>query len=184
MVGSRTTHKIGTSQSRLTPPIIAMTTPTVDIDRCAQASSAPMTIAMPIPALGKRFIFLDTAQSATLRYWAYPVSGEAQTVPQPAARLTGMKLDQYLWYDVQYALILDAAGTWIDTLYWACSNEQEWLNYTFDLSAYIGQTIMLHIGTYNNGSNGVTAMYYDDVSLNVCWGDGPTPTFDAGPYTH
>jgi hypothetical protein len=70
--------------------------------------------------------------------------------------------------DVQYLLVLDRWGNWIDTLLWRRSNEQYWRNFVFNLNRYIGSTIMLQWGTYNNGWDGVTAMYVDDVSLRAC----------------
>jgi hypothetical protein len=33
---------------------------------------------------------------------------------------------------------------------------------------FAGQNIMLYFGTYNNGRYGVTSMFVDDVTLQVC----------------
>jgi hypothetical protein len=38
----------------------------------------------------------------------------------------------------------------------------------FNLKPYAGLTIQLQWGSYNNGWDGVTAMYIDDVSLIAC----------------
>jgi bacillopeptidase F (M6 metalloprotease family) len=43
-----------------------------------------------------------------------------------------------------------------------------WTNMSFDLSGYAGTTIILQWGTFNNGTNGITSMYVDDVTLQVC----------------
>jgi bacillopeptidase F (M6 metalloprotease family) len=39
---------------------------------------------------------------------------------------------------------------------------------TYDLTVYAGSTIKLQFGTYNDGFGGVTAMYVDDVSMQIC----------------
>jgi bacillopeptidase F (M6 metalloprotease family) len=41
-------------------------------------------------------------------------------------------------------------------------------SHEFDLTAYAGQTIKLNVGVYNDGQDGITAMYLDDVSLEIC----------------
>ena len=38
----------------------------------------------------------------------------------------------------------------------------------YDMSGYLGQTVTLYIGTYNNGDDDTAAMYIDDVTLEVC----------------
>jgi hypothetical protein len=70
--------------------------------------------------------------------------------------------------DVQYILILNQYGYWIDTLYWDRSDEGGWVYHEFDLSAYAGWVISVQFGTYNDGYNGVTAMYVDDATLGIC----------------
>jgi hypothetical protein len=70
--------------------------------------------------------------------------------------------------DVQYVLVLDQFDNWIDTLLWQRSDAQVWKLHTFDLSQYSGQSIKIQFGTFNDGLGGVTAMYVDDVSLQMC----------------
>ncbi len=70
--------------------------------------------------------------------------------------------------DVQYLLILDRFGYWIDTLLWQRSNAGEWTFKSVNLDRYIGATIKLQFGTYNDGLGGVSSMHVDDVSLQVC----------------
>jgi len=55
----------------------------------------------------------------------------------------------------------------MDTLYWDLSNVQAWQRHRIDLRAYRGQDLMLHFGAMNDGQNGMTGMYVDDVSLLV-----------------
>lgn len=121
--------------------------------------------------------------SATLSFYVYPVSGETTSSlnhpvsnPQlPRGRLveqSGLPLANWLASfaasDAQYALILNPdVGTVIQTLFRGKSNAQAWQRYTFDLSGYAGQRIMLHFGVYNDGTDGQTGMYVDNVSLVV-----------------
>jgi hypothetical protein len=92
----------------------------------------------------------SSIDTATLKLWVYPYSGD-----------TGFN-------DVQYVLILDEYGNWIDTLLWQRSDDQVWDFKHYDISEYIGETIRVHFGTYNNGYGGVTSMFVDDVTLEVC----------------
>ena len=112
--------------------------------------------------------------SAKLRFWAYPMSKDAGTVPTPYPRAAASL--EALGYDVQYLLILDQWDNWIDTLLWQARDDQKWLYYEFDIIRYAGRTIKLQFGVYNTGYGGVTAMYVDDVSLEVCYGAAPTAT--------
>jgi hypothetical protein len=75
----------------------------------------------------------------------------------------------HLPYDVQYVLILDVYEAWIDTLVWQARDDRAWRDYEIDLSEYRGRTIRLQFGAYNTGYGGVTAMYLDEVSLEVCY---------------
>ena len=112
---------------------------------------------------------------AQLGFWLKPYSGETLAqplVPRSAAATLGQ---QPLAGDVQYALILDQNNNWIDTLVWQLSNTRTWTYYEFSLAEYAGRTIKVHIGTYNDGWGGVSAMYVDDVSLQICPGSGSTP---------
>jgi hypothetical protein len=108
-------------------------------------------------------------RTATLNFYAYSISSEAYSDAPLAERPTSGDLTmEAAAGDVQYLLVLDRWGNWIDTLLWRRSNEQYWRNFVFNLNRYIGSTIMLQWGTYNNGWDGVTAMYVDDVSLRAC----------------
>jgi bacillopeptidase F (M6 metalloprotease family) len=70
---------------------------------------------------------------------------------------------------LQYAIIRDENDELIDTLLWQRSDDQAWTFHKFDLTAYAGQTIKLNFGVYNDGQDGITAMYLDDVSLEICY---------------
>jgi len=93
------------------------------------------------------------ATSATLSFWYYPICNDPDG-------------------DWQAAIIYDS--TLSNVLTYAmpkmCSNSQTWTHHTFDLSAYKGQTIILYFNVYNDGiGNRKTAMYLDDVSVQVCY---------------
>jgi hypothetical protein len=94
------------------------------------------------------------AASATLSFWYYPVCED--TVEN----------------DWQGVAIFDP--DWSQPpLAWAmpqvCSDSQTWTYHTFDLTPYKGQTVILYFNVYNNGvDNRETAMYLDDVSVQVC----------------
>ncbi|NLG50582.1 MAG: peptidoglycan DD-metalloendopeptidase family protein [Chloroflexi bacterium] len=135
-------------------------------------SSAQQTIHIPADAT-----------SATLRAWLYPVSDDPATTALaqpmrvgggPEALSSAIASTQ----DTQYVLVLDANGVWIDTLLWQCTNSRQWALHVFDLSKYAGQVITLRFGTYNSGTGGVTALYVDDVSVELGQAAPPTPPPD------
>jgi hypothetical protein len=91
------------------------------------------------------------ATSATLSFWYYPICQD-----------TGDR-QMAIIYDATLSHILDYAMPEV------CSNSQSWTHRTFDLMAYKGQTIIVYFNVYNNGWCDLkTAMYLDDVSVEVC----------------
>jgi len=109
-----------------------------------------------------------TVDTATIGMWIYPISGEVTTAlaeDRPTAELLSSAA---AGNDVQYVLVLDRYGNWIDTLLWQRKNSQTWTYHTFDVSDWIGTTIRLQFGVYNDGWSGATAMYVDDTSLQLC----------------
>ena len=107
---------------------------------------------------------------ANLSFWSYPISGDAGPIPTPQPRSpSSLQVLEKLTYDVQYLLILDQSDNWIGTMLWQCTNDQTWGYHTYDLGAYAGRTIKLQFGSYNTGNGGVTSMYLDNVSLQLCW---------------
>ena len=94
----------------------------------------------------------ENATSATLTFWYYPISQD----------LVGG--------DQQGALIYDGSFIFVrQQLFKDLSNEQKWVRQVADLSAYIGEEINLHFFVINDGDPVGTAMYLDDVSLDVCY---------------
>jgi len=92
------------------------------------------------------------AASATLSFWYYPICNDPG-------------------YDWQEAIIFNQSwGIVVRPMPKMCSNSQTWTHHTFELSAYKGQTIILYFNVYNDGiGNRKTAMYVDDVSVQVCY---------------
>jgi hypothetical protein len=124
-----------------------------------------------------RFSYSDASQVVTipgsvddvlLRMWIYPLSEERVTLALPAIPQSTTFGKEALSSDVQYVIILDRFDNWIDTLLWQRSDSRAWKLHTFELSRYRGETIKIQFGTYNDGAGGVSAMYVDDVSLQMC----------------
>jgi len=120
--------------------------------------------------------------SAYLSFWIKPFSGQVKGLSLPEKPAVGTPLSELkMSGDVQYVLVLDSDFNIINTLVWQLSDSQVWTQYQFNLAAYAGRTIWLHFGTFNDGLDGISAMYADDVSLDICPGAGsPTPTVTPG----
>ncbi len=116
-----------------------------------------------------------TLVTATLEVWLYPLSTAGQTAQLSPAATT---LPAAMTGDAQYLLVMNEQGAILERLLWTRSNSRQWESHTFDLSAYIGQSIWLLFGVYNDGVSGVTGMYVDDVSLQGC---RPPSTPPASP---
>ncbi len=115
-------------------------------------SSARQTFSLPAEPL-----------LAQLTFYLYPISGEETAVPPPTTNPMSLTAG-----DAQYAYLYDGTGsTHLETLTWDLSNAQAWQKHTADLSAYGGQELMLYFGVKNDGLNGMTGLYVDDVSLLV-----------------
>jgi len=134
-------------------------------------SSAQQVIQIPVDAI-----------TATLRAWLYPMSGDpaATALAQPKMLSSGPEAVSATasTEDTQYVLVLDASGTWVGTLLWQRTNDRRWALHSFDLSEYAGQTITLRFGAYNSGSGGVTALYVDDVSVELGQETAPSPPIE------
>ena len=112
------------------------------------------------------------ATSALLSLWVYPISGETNlTLAAPELTLGEPVDTQNFSGDFQYILILDQYDNLLETLDIGLSNSQTWTHKSFDLSHYIvsyNKKYKIHFGTYNDSYGGVSAMYVDDVTLQVC----------------
>ncbi len=107
------------------------------------------------------------AANATLSFWLYPVSGEPEMRRRPSGWQAPDIRQRTLAEDAQFVLIFDQNGQQ-NTLLFQRQNDQTWAFYQFDLMAFRGQTFQIYFGAFNDGFGGVTGMYVDDVSLQVC----------------
>jgi PKD repeat protein len=132
-------------------------------DNIESWSSVQQTLAIPADVV-----------SATLRFWVYRISGESPYTPTVAARPPlGIRQDALTQTpeDMQYVIVLNEADQPIRYLLWQRANEQRWILYEYDMMVHAGKTIKLRFGSVNDGWDGVTAMYVDDVSLEFCGAD-------------
>jgi hypothetical protein len=142
----------------------------VDGSNAYAYSSARQEVTIPADAL-----------TATLRVAIYPVSGESVTADQSRV----FRLGTWPAFssgatagDAQYVLIIDPdSRTILDFFLWDLSNAQRWQHHAFDLTSYAGETILLHLGVYNDRMGGWTGMYVDDVSLVVARPAAGEPTY-------
>jgi hypothetical protein len=119
--------------------------------------------------------------SAVLTFWVLPQSGEVLSGgPPPRPDRNYIQGETVLSGDVQYVLLLDQYGTWIDTLFWELS-DSDWVRYEFDLTEYAGRTIQVVFGTYNDGYGGISALFADEVSFQLCDTITPLPTATLPP---
>lgn len=112
-----------------------------------------------------------------LYFWRYAISSEATDRPEsdisavlpPEPRIGLPFGDSPLTgYDAQYVLILDANNNVLETLVWMLVNQPSWIYQEFLLDDYAGRAVKIQFGTYNDGYYGISAMYVDDVSIEVC----------------
>ncbi|GAC1348902.1 MAG: hypothetical protein NVSMB27_18380 [Ktedonobacteraceae bacterium] len=99
-----------------------------------------------------------------------------QMVTIPSSAISG-SLSFYYWpasndsssYAWQEADIINSRGQVIQQLFQKTSNDRTWIQLTFDLSRYAGQTIGIQFLDHenSNGASYYSYMYVDDVALTV-----------------
>lgn len=114
--------------------------------------------------------------------------GICQTVTVPTAGSLSFWVwegtDDTISYVDQEADILSSSGATLTQLYKEAKSTGGWVQKTFDVSAYAGQTVKLYFGVKGNGyASDYVYMYLDDVSLT---GNGsatasPSSTPSAAP---
>jgi len=78
--------------------------------------------------------------------------------------------------DIQYMSLITPSNINIATLIAVRRNDQAWLpSGSLSLMPWRGQTVKLEFGTYNDGWDGVTSTYFDDVVVEICKPDVPGP---------
>jgi hypothetical protein len=94
-------------------------------------------------------IALPTGSAATLRLWTYPFwEGDDAN-------------------DGHYIVLYDQWDGYHLIDIWR-SDARAWEQRVYDLSAYLGQTVELYIGTQNDLDDNTASMFIDDVSIEVC----------------
>jgi hypothetical protein len=141
-----------------------------DGDNVTSYSTARQTITIP-----------HAPAEQMLHVQLYTVSEESTTLRLPAHPISLKKDNVAVESDRQMILLLDPKGRVVETLLMDRLNDESWQTYSFDLSDYEGESLELYFGVYNNGENGVTGMYVDDVKLGTC--DGPPATATPSPTT-
>jgi hypothetical protein len=116
----------------------------------------------------------NDAVSAELTFFYKPQTSES-IVTRLISNLINFSYDPFEdidsdpYRDQQMALILNEDTTHDKTLMSILSNSRTWTESdSYNLMNYKGKTIWVAFTTYNDGINGKTAMYVDDVVLEVC----------------
>jgi CSLREA domain-containing protein len=104
------------------------------------------------------------ATSASLSFWAYPMTSSMFDNPMDNDLQMTIIVDQPFWI-----ANLNSTG---DRLFSFHSNARQWSLFQYDLRKYAGRTAYIYFGTFNNGwlgwQNSSTSMFVDDVSLIIC----------------
>jgi len=96
-------------------------------------------------------------ESATFSYWYYPVSQNPSEGEEQGA-LIYSRDESFVWRKLQEG----------------ASDEEVWIKQEHDLSALIGEEVYLYFYLNGNGDGWTSAMYLDDVSLQLCSGAQPS----------
>lgn len=93
----------------------------------------------------------SSVTSATLSFFYWPTTNDSSS---------------YGWQEVD---IINGSGQVVQQLFKKTANDRSWIQLTFDLSQYAGQTIGIQFLDYesSDGYSYYTYMYVDDVALNV-----------------
>ena len=116
-------------------------------------------------------------------------SSMQQLVTVPAGSLLRLRAhvypisQPYDLHDAQELIIMNSSGQPLRRVWTATSDARAWQTLEFDISEFIGMQIGVYFNVYNDGQGGVTAMYIDDVTLELCTGGTNTPTPTSIPAT-
>jgi hypothetical protein len=129
--------------------------------------------------------------SALIGATAKPEVNGTDAVCQTVTVPTGGSLSFYVYegtndtvsYVDQEADVLNTSGTQLTQLYKEAKSTGGWVQKTFSLSAYAGQTVQLYFGVKGNGyASDYVYEYLDDVSLTGTGStSSPSPTPSATP---
>lgn len=79
--------------------------------------------------------------------------------------------------DQQSARLLRPDNTVLRTVWSGLRDDAAWLECSYDVSQYSGQNLKVYFGVRNDGQGGKTALYVDDVHLQLC--PGPQTTLEG-----
>jgi len=112
----------------------------------------------------------STSTSVSLSMWVYPESAETPALPAYEEPTEGNVHEQALAADWQYVIVYDVSSYPAKEykMWWARENDAAWKNLTFDLTFLKGKKIKVLLGSFNDGVNGRTRMYFDKVKFYIC----------------
>jgi hypothetical protein len=129
----------------------------------------PASYSLSRPRTGLRSIQLGLSLGGNVL--SYSSVQQAVDLPSWARQAD---LSFYIWPSIAmgdddwlYFCVLDAADNAIRECDFWKDDSQTWLLREYDLSPYIGEQIKVHIGVRNDGTNGISSAYLDDVELWV-----------------
>lgn len=94
-----------------------------------------------------------SCSSVQIAFWYYPVSEDTA-------------------HGRQYVLLLDADKQYLETVMWIASDARQWDLWQHEVVGHQGETLWIHFGVYNDGQGPASAMYVDDVDVQLCGPDG------------
>jgi hypothetical protein len=121
---------------------------------------------------GYQTVYIPNKSSATLYFWHWTISSDPMVQLLPAVfwdRIADPPLPSEMSSgDWQYVWLEDFT-TGVDEYVWGpvLYNHQHWERETVDLNSHLGHNVRLWFSTYNDWWS-ATAMYIDDVQLQVC----------------
>jgi len=99
--------------------------------------------------------------SGNLTFWVYQGTNESSTT-----------------YAYQEADLLNSSGAVVKNFYTSVANTNGWVQKTYSITAYAGQTLWIYFGVHGDGySSGYVYQYVDDVA----WSGGATATPSPTP---
>lgn len=123
------------------------------------------------------------SSSVTLTFYLYQRSTESTAASSVGSSLAGIQSIDAPVKDINYVGLYDLNNNLVaDPLVWERSNARVWTGYAFNLLGFSGRQLRIKFGTYNDGLDGVTAMYVDAVSLVVCPSVVTTPLIQNGGF--
>jgi hypothetical protein len=138
----------------------------------------PATISTANPRTGARSLRLGIVSGESV----YSYSSARQAIDVPADGILRIRFWYYpqsvdTHHGWQYALLLDEQQAYLETIMWIASDAREWHFWEAVVPRYAGRRVWLNFGVYNDGVGGPSAMFVDDIEIEICgYGSIATPT--------